>query len=309
MQSIIHEKETMETELISDYTGYLRSKGMAAVTREEYRANLAAFAPWLESRGVHSFFAAERDTIKRYYAELAMRDYAANTVYKKQHAVYAFYEWLKLSGRLLINPAPVAVFKQRTRPLPRNVPRWRTIQRPCSRLRENWRPWVQRDYVMIDLAYSCGLRRCELVRLNIEDIREQESVLRVRGKGARERLVPIGKKTLADLLYYVYRVRPYFIKQSRTNAVFVSWFKGGKRMVPRSVNKAFRDLHKRYGLPRAVTPHALRHAFATDMLRSGAPVQEVSKMLGHARLETTQIYTRMLPLDVKKHHAKYHPRG
>lgn len=110
--------------------------------------------------------------------------------------------------------------------------------------------------------------------------------------------------------YYVYHIRPKFLKGSgTTKALFVSWKGGGQRMNIRSINKAFGRLRKKYGLGRSFAPHSLRHAFAGDLIRSGAPVEDVSEMLGHKRLETTRIYTRLVPMNLKRCHEKYHPRG
>jgi site-specific recombinase XerD len=201
----------------------------------------------------------------------------------------------------------------RCTPLPREVPTWHGLQRlygeSDTSLRQSAGIVDQRDFAMIDLAYSCGLRRCELHNIDIADIDEEQGTLRVRGKGGRQRVVPIGPKTLADLLHYLYHVRPQLCKHGATRALFVSWNQGGKRMHLYSINAAFRRLRKRGVLEKGVTPHRLRHGFATDLIKNGAPVQDVSRMLGHVRLETTQVYTRLYPLDLKAHHTHHHPRG
>jgi integrase/recombinase XerD len=298
----------MEKELITEFIEHLRQKGRHPDTLAEYRANISEYSEHLAQSERFSFFAADEPAIIAYYRAVKEKHLSPKTAWKKQHAVHAFYAWLRDSGRLLINPAPLPVLGRRAA-LPKSIPSWPTLRHAYRRLRESRRPWHQRDFAMIDLAYSCGLRRGELTALDVTDINADTQTIRVRGKGGRERIVPIGKRTLADLLHYVYRTRPYFLKESRTKALFVSWFDSGKRLNPRSINKALRDLHGRYGLDRCVTPHNLRHAFATDLIKSGAPVQDVSKMLGHVKLETTQIYTRLYPHNLKQHHAKYHPRG
>lgn len=298
----------METELINEYMTHLRNKGRALSTCTEHRFNMAYFATWLETQRVFSFFTADRPTIESYYRAVKGEGHAARTALKRAYAVWSFYEWLKQSGQILLNPAPHPKC-ERSQPLPRSVPSWVELEPILARLRRSPRLAEQRDYALIDLAYSCGLRRCELHSLDVDDINIHESTLRVSGKSGHQRVVPIGKRTLKDLLYYVYYVRSRLVKTSRTRALFVSWIGGGKRMHRYSINAVFRRLRINYSLPRSFRPHALRHAFATDLIRNGAPVQDVSKMLGHAKLETTQIYTRLLPLDLKRHHAKYHPRG
>ncbi len=298
----------MEIHLIDDYMQHLRNKGLALSTCLDRRFNLTSFATWLECEAVFSFFAVEPETINAYHRAVKEGSYGAYTGWKRLHAVWAFYEWLKDTGRILLNPAPHPR-SGRSRPLPRAIPSWMELEPTLRRLRKRPGPVAQRDYALIDLAYCCGLRRCELHRLNIEDINVHESTLRVTGKDGKQRVVPIGKRTLDDLLYYIYNMRPRLVKASLTHALFVSWIGGGKRMHRYSINAVFRRLRRTCGLPKSIRPHALRHAFATDLVRNGAPVQDVSKMLGHKKLETTQIYTRLLPLHLKDHHRKYHPRG
>ena len=123
------------------------------------------------------------------------------------------------------------------------------------------------------------------------------------------RIVPVGKRALRDLLHYIYHVRPQFLKHTTTNALFVSWWKGGRRITKVGIRAMLRRLNRKYRFTETLRVHGFRHACATDLLRNGAPVQDVSKLLGHARLETTQIYTRLLPTDLQKHHRAYHPRG
>jgi len=296
----------MEEHLITDYLTHMRSKGMHPRTIAEHSDNIRAYVRYLSAQSAFSFFAADEALIRGYYQ--SVQHFAPKTSWNKRHAVYAFYEWLRLSGLLLLNPAPKPHLMTAHR-LPSSIPSWRSLKPVYERLRQSRRFWEQRDFAIIDLAYSCGLRRCELAGLNVDDIDEQGSTIRVKGKGGRVRLVPIGAQALKDVLYYIYHIRPRFIRTTHTKALFVSWLAGGKRMHTYSINAVFRRLRGKYGFGKAFAPHKLRHAFATDLLRSGAPVQDVSKMLGHVKLETTQVYTRLLPLDLKRQHERYHPRG
>ena len=302
----------VEIDHIEQFLENLRRKGRHVVTVAEYAAGLREYAEYLAAQGQSSFFAASDSFILRYFTEVSNHPLARTTVWKKCHAVFAFYAWLKAQGQLLLNPCPRPA-TMRCSPLPREVPTWRGLQRlygdSDTSLRQSAGIVDQRDFVIIDLAYACGLRRCELHNLDIADIDEEQGTLRVRGKGGRQRVVPIGPKTLVDLLHYLYHIRPQLCKQGATRALFVSWMQGGKRMHPYSINAAFNRLRKRGMLEKGITPHRLRHGFATDLIKNGAPVQDVSRMLGHVRLETTQVYTRLYPLDLKAHHTHHHPRG
>lgn len=248
------------------------------------------------------------DVIRGYYLAVKGKDYVSSTVWKKSHAVYVFYEYLCENGFLLLNPCPKVIYESENR-LPHSVPDWQSLQQTYKRLKGSIHFWEHRDFAIIDLAYSCGLRRCELQGLNVDDIEQQEGTVRVKGKGGRERVVPVGPRALKDLLYYMYHIRPKFLKGGTTKALFVSWLGGGQRMNTRSINAIFRRLRIKYGFGKNFRPHNMRHAFATDLLRRGAPVQDVSRMLGHKKLETTQVYTRLVPRDLKRCHEKCHPRA
>jgi len=302
----------MEPDHIAEFLESLRRKGRHAVTIAEYATNLREYAEYLALHEQSSFFAASDSSLHHYFTEVSTGALSRSTVWKKCHAVHAFYQWLKEQGHLLLNPCPKPA-TMRCTPLPREVPTWGGLQRLYgdgdTSLRQSASIVDQRDFAMIDLAYSCGLRRCELHNIDIADIDEEQGTLRVRGKGGRQRVVPIGPKTLADVLHYLYHIRPQLCKHGATRALFVSWNQGGKRMHLYSINAAFRRLRKRGMLEKGITPHRLRHGFATDLIKNGAPVQDVSRMLGHVKLETTQIYTRLYPIDLKAHHNRYHPRG
>jgi len=297
----------MEDHLVNEFLEELQRIGRNPLTIEHYRRDLREYETYLAQRADLSFF-VDPATILSYYHDLNARRIGPSAIYSKQHAVFAFYEWLLSAGYLLVNTAPRPAMPSFRR-LPLAVPSWETLRGPLRRLRNSPHLWLQRDFALIDLAYCSGLRRGELHGANIEDVCPDDGTMRVRGKGSKERLVPLGENAMHDLLYYIYHVRPKLMKGGTTNALFVSWQAGGKRMHLYSINAVFRRLRKRLGLDRSFSPHKLRHAFATDLIRNGAPVQDVSKMLGHVKLETTQIYTRLMPTDLKKCHQTFHPRG
>ncbi len=299
--------EMVESGVIEGFLEGLKVKGRNTVTINEYGSNLREYAQYLAECGC-SLYSATRETIEAYYLAVHARPLNPRAVCKKQHAVYALYEWMHQCGNLLLNPAPRPTFTKHAS-LPPSLPDWHSLLPLYRALYRSSRPVDQRDFSLIDLAYSCGLRRAELHRLDIVDVNADEKTLRISGKGGRERMVPIGEKTLGDLLHYLYRVRPKIVTSGVTPAVFVSWKGGGRRMNLYSINAVFRRLRKRLCLDRRFSPHKLRHAFATELIRHGAAVQDVSRMLGHVKLETTQIYTRVMPLGLKKHHATHHPRG
>lgn len=299
----------MEAWYIAEYLETLRIRGLAPGTIELARSALAGFFALTAANGSGSFLATEENDAHQWYRSLIEKGYTPKTAAQNHRTVYRFYRWLQQDrGVLLLNPIPKPSFKFE-KSFPRRVPDQKEVQELYSRLRERKRYVEQRDYALVDLGYSCGLRRSELMRLDIDDICIDEQHIRVQGKGKKTRIVPVGARALKDLLYYLYHVRPKLMKDGTTKAVFVSWKEGGRRLYKGSIDKIFYRLRQKYGLTEGFTSHGLRHGFATGLIRNGAPVQDVSKMLGHVCLTTTQIYTRLVPTDLKKHHKKYHPRG
>lgn len=293
--------------MIEEFLNSLQRKGRKRATLEQYRNALSQFDTYLIEGGF-SLFTADTDTIMSYYTMVKQKGWASSTCYKRSQAVFAFYEWLYESGRLLLNPAPPPM-RKRGDALPRQVPAVDEIRQAYTVLYNSSKLTDQRDAVLLDLAYSCGIRREELQRLNVQNVDFYTGTIRIWGKGDRERMVPVGELTLRNVEYYLLFVRPKLAPERRTKALFVSWQQGGKRMHKGSISRLFARIRKSYDLCKKLTPHALRHAFATDLLTNGAVLQDVSKMLGHKRLETTQIYTRLAPVDLKKQHKRFHPRG
>jgi site-specific recombinase XerD len=292
---------------IGDFLEELRRKGRSSGTITNYRLTLEQWSTHLQEQNIFSSFtASEKEFFSWRTALIEEHRCSILTAQCKLLKVYTFYEWLRQTGVLLINPLPRPSLRHLTN-LPREIPDESAIKVAYSKLRNAVEHYEQRDYVMLDIGFSCGLRRCELQALNLQDVNVTEGTLRVRGKGGKVRLVPLGEKTLADLQHYIYHIRPHLLK-TVTSALFVSWQRK-ERMNSRSINRAFMRVRKKFNLDMKITPHALRHAYATSLIRNGAPVQDVSKMLGHVKLETTQVYTHLVPVDLKNHHHKFHPRG
>lgn len=296
----------MEPTTIDEFCEYLKANGRMSTTVDEYRRNLEQFSKWCNALSIDSFFDVTADDIQAYFAEINEQYPNSATAYKKGKAVHTFYDWLQQEGRILCNPSPLPQ-ERRNDSLPSVVTEQTTIKDILSKLNGSGSLAEKRDRVMIDIAYSCALRRCELHSLDLQNI--HGNFLRVTGKKGKQRDVPIGTRALESLLDYVHHVRPKICKTGNTSAVFVSWIGGGKRMHLYSINAVFRRLRKTYKLGNDLRPHALRHAFGRDMIRSGCPVEKVSEILGHSKLETTQIYTRLAPLDLKNAHQKFHPRS
>jgi integrase/recombinase XerD len=164
-----------------------------------------------------------------------------------------------------------------------------------------------RDHAILETLYATGLRVSELTGLRLEDLRADLGILHCLGKGSRERVVPISKTGLAAIEAYVTQERPKLLKTRDSDQVFLS--RGGKRLGREVVCAMLHKYAKLAGIPGTITPHTLRHSLATHLLRGGADLRVVQEILGHVKLETTEIYTHIERSELKEQHRKYHPRG
>ncbi len=295
--------------MIDRFIDSVKARGLRPATIEQYVRNMKQFEQWLSTQNL-SLFTADQDDITGYYTTVAQESHAPSTIHHKTQTVFAFYQWLVAEGCILVSPAPKGI-PYKGGALPRNVPVTSDIQKIVKMYYLLQNPYEQRTIMMIDLIYSCGIRREELQRLNIVDIDFQNGMIHVLGKGDKHRKVPVGIQTIKRLWHYLYENRTAHVTECRTNALFISCHRAGiaTRVNKQAINYAVSVFRKKYGFTESVTPHALRHAFATDLLRAGAPLEDISQMLGHEHLVTTVIYTRLHPDEVKRHHQKYHPRG
>jgi integrase/recombinase XerD len=167
-------------------------------------------------------------------------------------------------------------------------------------------PLAQRDKALFELIYSCGLRVSEAVELTVDRVSLAQKVVRVMGKGSRERLVPLGERARSELSVYLAKIRPGLMKGKAVNWLFLG--RGGRKLSRKTVWKTFARLAARAGLSTSKV-HALRHSFATHLLQGGADLRSVQEMLGHADIGTTQIYTHVSQDVLKRTHENFHPRG
>jgi integrase/recombinase XerD len=298
-----------DAEYIAAFLLSVRARGICADTVRAYRTDLERFKQSQIMKQMGSLLCVTFKDVQQYCRELREScGYVPQTMYHKTHVLYEFYQWLLDEGAILINPVPRPTLRKVNR-FVRLHPSQNAVRSLLDILTDSPDKHDRRSSALVDLAYCCGLRRCELVRLNVQDVNPVDGTVRVCGKYGKERLVPVGKKTMQSLLYYLYHVRPTFLHGGVTDALFVSWMQGGRRISKECITRIFLRLRRQGRISHTMTAHSLRHAFATHLLRNGAPVQDVSEMLGHACLETTQIYTHLVPMDLKEHHRRFHPRG
>ena len=282
----------------------LRRRGAAEKTRRAYGIDVGQFAAWCEAQQIDPAEVTPR-TLRRYAATLSSRRAVAATVARKLAALRAFYRALREHGDVAQNPADLIPAPKRPRTLPR-VLRPDEMAAVLDRIPAST-PLELRDRALFEIAYASGLRAEELVTLDVSSVDFDAEELRVEGKGAKTRIVPAGEPALRALQRYLERARPALENRDGDPALFLS--KSGRRLSTSDVRRRLRAWTRHAEVQGGVSPHTLRHSFATHLLEGGADLRAIQELLGHASISTTQIYTRVESARLKSAYAKSHPRA
>jgi integrase/recombinase XerC/integrase/recombinase XerD len=282
----------------------LRRRGAAEKTRRAYGVDLGQFALWGTSQGLDPAEMTPR-ALRRYAAALSESNAVPTTVARKLASLRAFYRALREHGLVAHNPADLIPAPKRPRGLPR-VLRPDEMAAVLDRIPAST-PLELRDRALFEIAYGSGLRAEELVMLDAESVDFDAEELRVEGKGQKTRIVPAGEPALRALARYLERGRPALATGDGEPALFLS--KSGRRLSTSDVRRRLRVWARHAQLQGGVSPHTLRHSFATHLLEGGADLRAIQELLGHASISTTQIYTRVESARLKSAYAKSHPRA
>jgi integrase/recombinase XerC/integrase/recombinase XerD len=279
-------------------------RGVADRTRSEYGSDLAQFADWATGLRVEP---AEMSTrvVRRYAATLGERGFAPSSTARKLAALRAFYRTMREHGHVEQNPADLVQSPKKAQKLPR-VLKPDELAQLLDRIPTST-PLELRDRALFELAYACGLRAEEIVRLDVEAVEFDSEQLRVEGKGRKTRIVPAGEAALRAVSRYLERGRSVLVDDQDMRALFVS--KSGRRLSTSDVRRRLRVWTRLVGIQGGVSPHALRHSFATHLLDGGADLRAIQELLGHSTISTTQIYTRVESARLRTAYARAHPRA
>jgi integrase/recombinase XerC len=288
--------------------GFLRSlveRNASPHTLKAYRQDLAGFAEYVGSRKWHSI---DHVTIRSFLSHLYEKGLGKTSVARSLAVVRSFYRWLAQEEMVEQNPAALVS----TPKLPKRLPRVPTIEE-MNNLLDGKIPEIaafpERDQIMFELLYGCGIRNSELVGINLDDIQLSAEVILIRGKGKKERYVPFGDSVKIALARYLpVRQRLLAGRGKSTDALLINRRDGG-RLTTRSVGRIIKRLAVAKGLPPDIHPHTLRHAFGTHLLEQGADLRAIQEMLGHKRLSTTQRYTQLSIKHVLEVYDQTHPRA
>ncbi|MGE5281935.1 MAG: tyrosine recombinase XerC [Chloroflexota bacterium] len=289
-------------EELAAYDRDLRGRGAAERTRRAYAVDLGQFVEWAGERGPADI--RHRD-VRRYAAALSAEGAAPATVARKLAAVRGLYDFLVRTERAGDNPAELVSSPKRQEKLPRVL----TTEQMRGLLEgiPARTPLELRDRAMLELAYSCGLRCEEIVNLDLGALDFETEQLRVLGKGSKERLLPVGEPAQRALRRYEERGRHALSADPRERALFLS--KSGRRLSASDVTRRLALWVRQAALAAGVSPHSLRHSFATHQLEGGADLRTIQELLGHASISTTQVYTRVDAARLRDAYAATHPRA
>ena len=296
--------------LVLDFLAYLEfERGLSRNTLEAYRTDLLQFGRFLARRELSALDARPGD-VADFLAELAAGDAdrppaSTATIHRKTACLRSFYRHVRREGLLESDPTATLTPPRRSRKLPHVLTRGE-IDRLLSQPR-GMEPAALRDRALLEVMYACGLRASEAIGLELTDVDLEDRVLRARGKGSKERVVPIGQPAVQALRAYLERGRPGLVKGALEAHVFVNFRGGG--LTRQGLYKIVRRHAVTAGLADRMSPHTLRHTFATHLLAGGCDLRSVQEMLGHADVSTTQLYTHLSSQRLKDVYFRAHPRA
>jgi integrase/recombinase XerD len=296
--------------LVLDFLAYLEfERGLSRNTLEAYRTDLLQFGRFLEKRQVSAVDATSRE-VSDFLTELAAgngngKPASPATVHRKAACLRSFYRHLRREGVRDSDPAASLSAPRRGRKLPQVLTRGE-VERLLSRPKGT-APAALRDRALLELMYACGLRASEAIGLQVGDVDLEDRVLRARGKGSKERVVPIGATAATAVRIYLERGRPQLAKALANPTLFLN-FRGGT-LTRQGLYKIVRRHAEAAGLSDRMSPHTLRHTFATHLLAGGCDLRSVQEMLGHADVATTQLYTHLSSQRLKEVYFRAHPRA
>jgi site-specific recombinase XerD len=289
---------------MADYDRDLRARGAAERTRRAYGVDLGGFVEWVGPQGLAPGDIRHRD-VRRYAAGLSAAGAAPATVARKLASIRGLFGFLVRTERAGQNPAELVSSPKRSEKLPKvlTTEQMRTL----LELIPVHTPLELRDRAMLELAYSCGLRCEEIVNLDQGSMDFDSEQLRVMGKGSKERVLPVGEPAQRALRRYLEQGRRALATDPRQQALFLS--KSGRRLSNSDITRRLGLWTREAAMAAGVSPHSLRHSFATHLLEGGADLRTIQELLGHASISTTQVYTRVDAARLRDTYAASHPRA
>lgn len=296
-------------QICDDFIRYLKTqKNLSEHTVLAYSCDLEHFHQYIASVQIAELADVNLRIIRNYLSQLHEAGYARSTISRKLACLRSLFRYLYQTGKIDSNPMVLIRTPKKTRPLPRLLYSGeveRLLDNPSKKGK-----LVLRDHALLELLYSSGIRIGEAVQINLGDVEFEQGALRVKGKGQKERVVPIGSYAITALQRYINESRRLLCSNkiaSPADPLFVNW--RGKRLTTRGAYGIITKYLKKVAPNKNLTPHSLRHTFATHLLDGGADLRSLQELLGHSRMSSTQIYTHVTGERIKAVYDKAHPRA
>lgn len=304
-----HAKAVLLVEEFLSMLAYERN--VSPHTLRAYKRELHSFADYLQEHDAREMRSVEHQQIRAYLGTLYDRGLSKASVARALATVRAWFRWLAKTGHVKQNPAALVSTPKLPRHLPR-VPNIEQMNRAADHIGAEAAAWPERDRVIFELLYGCGIRNAELVGINLSDIHWANDAILVRGKGRKERYVPLGDVAAEAVRAYLplREAKLAAAVAKKSDALLLGLdLRGSGRLTTRSVQRIVKRLATAQGLSAEVHPHTLRHAFGTHMLEEGADLRAIQELMGHARLSTTQRYTQLTSNQITAVYDRTHPRA
>lgn len=295
-------------DILEHFSGFMAmEKGLSPNSVSAYNSDLRDFVKFLHNTGINSFSMVNRDHILSYLAECKERGMESTSLARRLVAIKMLFRYI-FQEKIIKNDITDVMDSPK---LWRLLPDFLSFSEIESMLKvfpdSGKDPLIFRNRTMLEVMYACGLRVSEVANLRTDNILKDQAILRVTGKGDKERIVPIGRKALELLLKYISDIRPKLAVSSTEVTIFLS--KNGRPLNRERIWAIVKDAAIRAGISKNISPHTLRHSFASHLLENGADLRIIQEMLGHADISTTQIYTHVDQKRLLNVHKQFHPRG
>jgi len=290
---------------LASFLRALTQRNASVHTIKAYRTDLAEFTTFV---GPEELKNIDHLLIRAFLAQLYERGLSKASVARSLSSVRSFFKWMGREHMIDSNPALLVAAPKLPKKLPR-VPTMEEMNSVLDTRMPDEAAFPERDRLILELLYGCGIRNSELTGINTDDVHLRQGTILVRGKGKKERIVPFGESAQIALREYLPRRAGALEQHKRTAETALLTNLRGTRLTTRSVGRIVKAIAVAGGLPREVHPHTLRHAFGTHMLEEGADLRAIQELLGHARLSTTQRYTQLTTKQVLDVYDKTHPRA
>lgn len=304
MKAKVDSDRSIVERAVADFLRHLRERNASPHTIKAYTGDLGNFAAYAASRGWKSI---DHIAIRGFLSQLYEKGLGKTSVARSLAAVRSLYKWLAREGLVEQNPAKLVATPKLAKKLPR-VPTIEEMNSVLDGKMPETAAFPERDLLMLELLYGCGIRNSELTGINLDDIRLSAEAILIRGKGKKERYVPFGDSVKHALATYL-PPRQATLAEARKNTAALLINQRGGRLTTRSVGRIIKKIAVAKGLSPDVHPHTLRHAFGTHMLEEGADLRAIQELLGHERLATTQRYTQLSMKHVLQVYDQTHPRA